>query len=92
MIKALITLASNQNFSDQGIIGSIVDALNEFRVEVVNALNEVIDIITIIHLFKLTANEAQAVADFEARVEQLDAEYAEFQRAINKTNIDLVAT
>jgi len=80
MIKALITLASNQNFSDQGIIGSIVDALNEFRVEVVNALNE------------LTANEAQAVADFEARVEQLDAEYAEFQRAINKTNIDLVAT
>jgi hypothetical protein len=34
-----------------------VDALNEFRVEVVNALNE------------LTATEAQAVVDFEERVE-----------------------
>lgn len=53
MIKALITLASNQNFSNQNILGSIVDALNEFRNAVVDSINE------------LTANEAIAVAEHE---------------------------
>ncbi|KAM3145435.1 hypothetical protein pb186bvf_002479 [Paramecium bursaria] len=79
MIKALITLASNQNFSDQGIIGSIVDALNDFRNAVVQALND------------LTAQEAQNVLDHEEYLEQLDSEYAEFQRQINDTNINLTA-
>jgi len=38
-------------------MGQIVEALNEFRVEVVNSLNE------------LTATEAEAVKDYEERVE-----------------------
>jgi hypothetical protein len=79
LIKALITLAAEQNFSDQGIIGEIVNKLNEFRNQVVQALND------------LTATEADNVADFEERVAALDAEYAEFQRGINQANIDLTA-
>ncbi|CAD8083072.1 unnamed protein product [Paramecium sonneborni] len=80
MIKALISLASNQNFSDQGIIGQIVDALNEFRNAVVDSINA------------QTAAEAQAQADHEEYLEQLDSEYAEFQRQINRVNVDLTAT
>lgn len=44
----------------------MVEALNEFRNDVVDALNQ------------LTLDEAQAVEDFEERVDQLDHEYAEF--------------
>ncbi|CAD8095393.1 unnamed protein product [Paramecium sonneborni] len=80
LIKALITLASEQNFSDQGIIKQIVDKLNEFRNAVVDAINAA------------TAQEAQDVQDYEDRIEQLDAEYAEFQRQITKVTIDLNAT
>ncbi|KAM3144293.1 hypothetical protein pb186bvf_003457 [Paramecium bursaria] len=79
-LKALISLASNQNFSDQSVIGSIVNALNEFRNAVVDSLND------------LTAQEAQNQEDFEERVDQLNAEHAEFQRQINAVNIDLTAT
>lgn len=39
MIKALINLAAEQNFSNQGIIQQIVDSLNEFRNAVVDAIN-----------------------------------------------------
>ncbi|CAK61287.1 unnamed protein product (macronuclear) [Paramecium tetraurelia] len=39
-LKALITLASNQNFSDQGIISQIVNALNEFRNAIVDSIND----------------------------------------------------
>ncbi|KAM3137389.1 hypothetical protein pb186bvf_010569 [Paramecium bursaria] len=80
LIKALITLAAEQNFSDQGIIRSIVDNLNEFRNAVVDAINDT------------TAQEAVNLAEFEERVEQLNAEFAEFGRQISKVNIDLVAT
>jgi TolA-binding protein len=79
MIKALISLASNQNFSDQNIVGQIVTALNEFRNAVIDSLND------------LTAQEAANVQEFEERCVQLDLEHAEFQRQINDTNMDLTA-
>jgi len=66
MIKALVSLASNQNFADQDSLRSIVEALNEFRNAVVDSLND------------LTLREQQDEQDFEERVEQLDAEFAEF--------------
>lgn len=80
MIKALIALAAEQNFSDQGIIGQIVNALNEFRNAVVDAINDA------------TAQEAVNVAEFEERIQQLDDEYAEFQKQINRVNVDVTAT
>lgn len=79
MIKALISLASNQNFSNQDILGQIVNALNEFRNAVVDSIND------------LTAQEAQDQEDHEEYLAQLDDEHAEFQRQINRTNVDLTA-
>ena len=80
MIKALITLASNQNFSNQDIVKSIVDALNEFRNEVVSSLNS------------LTNSEAEAVVEFEERCDQLDAEHSAFGRQIVDITVHLTAT
>ncbi|CAD8164464.1 unnamed protein product [Paramecium octaurelia] len=79
-LKALITLASNQNFSDQGVLTQIVDSLNEFRNAIVDSIND------------LSLQEVQDQEEFEARVDQLNAEYAEFQRQINALNVDLTAT
>lgn len=80
MIKALISLASNQNFSDQDIVKTIVDALSEFRNEVVTSLNE------------LTNGEALAVEEFIERCDQLDREHAEFGRQIVDITVHLTAT
>ncbi|CAK56445.1 unnamed protein product (macronuclear) [Paramecium tetraurelia] len=80
MIKALISLASNQNFSNQDVLKSIVDALNDFRNAVVDQINE------------LTAQEAQDVIDHEAYLEQLDDEFSEFGRQIDRATVDLTAT
>jgi hypothetical protein len=80
MIQALLQLALNQNFSDQGVLGQIVNALNEFRNEVVDAVNAA------------TLAESEAQAEYEERVVQLDLEYAEFQAQLNDQNIDLTAT
>ncbi|CAD8057286.1 unnamed protein product [Paramecium sonneborni] len=80
MIKALIALASNQNFSNQDVLKSIVDALNDFRNAVVDQIND------------LTAQEAQDVVDHEAYLEQLDTEFAEFGRQIDRATVDLTAT
>jgi predicted phage tail protein len=80
MIQALLQLALNQNFSDQGVLGQIVNALNEFRNEVVDAVNAA------------TLAESEAQAEYEERVVQLDLEYAEFQAQVNDANIDLTAT
>jgi len=79
MIKALVSLAASQNFADQDSLRQIVEALNDFRNAVVDSLND------------LTLREQQDQEDFEERVDQLDAEYAEFQRAINNLNYDLTA-
>jgi len=73
-------LASEQNFSDQNILREIVVKLNEFRVAIVDAIND------------STALEAQNVAEFEQRVAQLNAEFADFQRGIAQSTIDLNAT
>ncbi|CAK94469.1 unnamed protein product (macronuclear) [Paramecium tetraurelia] len=72
MIKALINLASNQNFSNQDVLKNIVDALNEFRNAVPKKLKTLL-------ITKLTLN-------------QLDEEYSEFQRQINRATVDLTAT
>lgn len=80
LIKGLIALASEQNFSDQNIIGEIVTKLNEFRVSVVDAINAT------------TALEQEKIQEHADRVQQLDLEHAEFQRDLNQaSNIDLVA-
>ncbi|CAD8125241.1 unnamed protein product [Paramecium sonneborni] len=79
-LKALITLASNQNFSDQGVLKQIVDVLNEFRNAIVDSIND------------FSLQEVQDQENFEARIVQLDAEFAEFQRQINAVNVDLTAT
>lgn len=76
----MISLAASQNFSNQGVLQQIVEALNEFRNECVNAINE------------LSAQEADAVAAFEERVQQLNIEYAEFQAQLNDANVDMNAT
>jgi hypothetical protein len=39
MLAALLSLASSQNFSDQGMLGEIVNMLQDFRNEVVDAIN-----------------------------------------------------
>jgi len=39
MLTALLSLASQQNFSDQGVLGEIVNQLQDFRTEVVDAIN-----------------------------------------------------
>lgn len=41
IVSALVQLAASQNFADQGVLGQIVEALNEFRNDVVEALNQV---------------------------------------------------
>lgn len=56
-VKALISLASNQNFSDQSVLGTIVNALNEFRNQIVDAMNA------------LTAQEAENELAFQERIE-----------------------
>lgn len=65
MIKALVQLASKQT-ADQESLRSIVNALNDFRSAVVDNLND------------LTLREQDDQAEFEERVDQLDAEYADF--------------
>jgi hypothetical protein len=62
------------------VLGQIVTALNEFRNDIVDAVNAA------------TLAETEAQADFEERVIQLDLEYAEFQEQMNDCNIDLTAT
>lgn len=53
--------------------------MNEFRSAVVDALND------------LTATEAENVAAFEERVEDLNAEFASFGRQIATVTVDLTA-
>ncbi|CAK92033.1 unnamed protein product (macronuclear) [Paramecium tetraurelia] len=79
-LKALISLASNQNFSDQGVLTQIVNTLNEFRNAIVDSIND------------LSLQEVQDQENFEARIVQLNAEFAEFQKQINALNVDLTAT
>ncbi|KAM3139590.1 Trichocyst matrix protein T1-B [Paramecium bursaria] len=70
IIKALLQIASDSNFADQGALKQIVTAFNDLRVQLVNSLNVA------------TADEAQAQSDFVARVNQLNAEHSDFQRQV----------
>ena len=79
LIKALISLASEQNFADQDSLREIVNLLNEFRNAVVDAINDA------------TLREQDEQEEYEEHVDQLNAEYAEFQRGINQKNQDLTA-
>ncbi|CAK86874.1 unnamed protein product (macronuclear) [Paramecium tetraurelia] len=69
-IKTLLEIAVEANFADQGALKEILTAFNNLRVQLVDSLNQ------------LTADEAEAQKDFEARVIQLNSEHAEFQRAV----------
>jgi hypothetical protein len=80
LIKALILLASEQNFSDQGMLKEIVNKLNEFRVAIVDAIND------------NAALEAEHVVEYNERVVQLNSEFAEFGRGIASATVDLNAT
>ncbi|KAM3132173.1 hypothetical protein pb186bvf_015768 [Paramecium bursaria] len=80
LAQALLQMAVNMNFADPGILKEIVDALNDFRNEVVSATNDA------------TQREAENQEEFEQKVEQLGFEYAEFQRQLNAQNIELTAT
>jgi hypothetical protein len=79
LIKALITLASEQNFANQDSLREIIVMLNEFRNAVVDALNDA------------TLREQEEQEEYEEHVDQLNAEYAEFQRGINNNNENLTA-
>lgn len=67
---ALIELATEQNFSDQGTVGQIAKAFTDLRGQVVDSLNQE------------TADENEAVAAYNDRVVQLNSELAEFQRSV----------
>jgi hypothetical protein len=79
LIRALMELATEQNFADQGALGQIVKAFNELRVEIVNALNQE------------NADEAEKQAEFEEREANLNAEHASFQRDVLIKNAELTA-
>lgn len=78
-IKALLEIAVEANFADQGALRDIVVAFNDLRVNLVNALNTD------------TADEAAAQSAYEARVIQLNSEHAEFQRAVLIKNAEIEA-
>ncbi|CAD8147173.1 unnamed protein product [Paramecium octaurelia] len=80
MVLALLQIALNQNFADQEILKQIVDALNEFRNQIVEAMND------------LTKQEQLNQQEFLERLDQLDFEHLEFQKQINQAQVDLDAT
>ncbi|CAD8132718.1 unnamed protein product [Paramecium pentaurelia] len=79
IIRALLELATEQNFSDQGSLQQLVKIFNELRVQFVDSLNQE------------TADENAAETKFAERVAQLEKEFAEFQRAVMIKNSELAA-
>ncbi|CAD8063419.1 unnamed protein product [Paramecium primaurelia] len=78
-VKVLLEITVESNFADQGALRDIIVAFNNLRVELVDSLNQI------------TADEAEAVADFNAQVIQLNQEHAEFQRAVVVKNAEIDA-
>ncbi|CAK70099.1 unnamed protein product (macronuclear) [Paramecium tetraurelia] len=78
-VKVLLEITVESNFADQGALRDIIVAFNNLRVELVDSLNQI------------TADEAQAVTDFNAQVVQLNQEHAEFQRAVVVKNAEIEA-
>ncbi|CAD8181678.1 unnamed protein product [Paramecium pentaurelia] len=79
IIKALLELATEQNFTDQGSVQQLVKIFNELRVQFVDTLNQE------------TADESAAETKFAERVAQLEKEFAEFQRAVLIKNSEIAA-
>ncbi|CAD8064784.1 unnamed protein product [Paramecium primaurelia] len=79
MIKALLELATEQNFTDQGSVQQLVKIFNELRIQFVDSLNQE------------TLNESQAETKYTERIAQLEKEFAEFQRSVLIKNSELVA-
>ncbi|CAD8154630.1 unnamed protein product [Paramecium pentaurelia] len=79
IIKALLELATEQNFTDQGSVQQLVKIFNELRVQFVDSLNQE------------TADESQAETKYTERVAQLEKEFAEFQRSVLIKNSELAA-
>lgn len=80
LVKALIELATEGNFADQGAVKEIVTAFNNLRGELVDSLNQ------------LVSDENDAVAAFNDRVAQLNGEHADFQRQVLLRNAELTRT
>lgn len=59
-------IASQQNFSEQGVVADLLKQFNELRKNLVDSLNQE------------TADEATAAKEFEDRVKQLNSELVEF--------------
>ncbi|KAM3146227.1 hypothetical protein pb186bvf_001572 [Paramecium bursaria] len=70
IIKALLELATEQNFADQGSLAQLVKIFNELRTQFVQSLNDE------------TNEENAAQEKFVKRVSQLEQEFSEFQRAV----------
>ncbi|CAD8089708.1 unnamed protein product [Paramecium sonneborni] len=79
IIKALLELATEQNFADQGSVQQLVKIFNELRVQFVDSLNQE------------TADESSAEIKHTERVAQLEKEFAEFQRSVLIKNSELTA-
>ncbi|CAD8096912.1 unnamed protein product [Paramecium sonneborni] len=80
MVLALLQIAINQNFADQDILKQIIDALNEFRNSIVEAMND------------LSKQEQINQQEFLERLDQLEDEHHEFQKQISQAQVDLDAT
>lgn len=78
-MRALVELATEANFADQGALKQIVTAFNELRVQLVNSLNQE------------NADEAAAVQAFGERVVQLNSEHTQFQRDVLIKNAEIDA-
>ncbi|KAM3137447.1 Trichocyst matrix protein T1-B [Paramecium bursaria] len=70
LVRALIELATEAGFADQGALSQILTAFADLRAQLVNSLNTE------------TADENDAQKTFVARVAQLNGEHSEFQRAV----------
>ncbi|CAD8147730.1 unnamed protein product [Paramecium pentaurelia] len=79
MVQALLQIALNQNFADSEILKQIIDSLNEFRNQIVEAMND------------LTKQEQLNQKEFLERLDQLEDEHHEFQKQISQAQVDLDA-
>ena len=80
IIRALLQMATEQNFANQDTLKEIVVNFNLLRVNLVDQVNQE------------TSEEAVFAADFVARVAQLEKEHIEFQRLVMLRNAELTRT
>lgn len=68
LIKVIMELASQQNFSDQNLVKQLIDQFNTLRVNLVDSLNQE------------QADETATQKQFDDRVKSLNGEFVELQR------------